>query len=59
MNTTGNAINTHNLTGQVVVPNFTPEFMGNYSCVYKGMVHGQLVFDFLPESDNNTYDIGR
>jgi hypothetical protein len=51
-----------NLTGQVTIQNI-PEFMGNYSLVYRGIVHGNLV-SLLCESINIftyhfIYDLGR
>jgi hypothetical protein len=40
-----------NLTGQVTIQNI-PDFMGNYSLVYRGIVHGNLV-GFLYEGTDN------
>jgi hypothetical protein len=32
------------LSGQITVTNLQPDFMGNYSYVYRGALNGQAVF---------------
>jgi hypothetical protein len=35
-----------NLTGQVEIQGYTPDFRGNYSFVYQGLLRGQFVSVF-------------
>jgi hypothetical protein len=46
MDSSGNTVDATNLTGQVSVDNSTPQFKGNYSYVYQGVLEGQLVIGF-------------
>jgi hypothetical protein len=46
MDSSGNTVDATNLTGQVSVDSFTPQFKGNYSHVYQGVLEGQLVIGF-------------
>jgi hypothetical protein len=40
-----------NLTGQVEIQGYTPDFRGNYSSVYRGLLRGQFVSVFCDDID--------
>jgi hypothetical protein len=40
-----------NLTGQVEIQGYTPDFRGNYSSVYRGLLRGQFVSVFRDYTD--------
>jgi hypothetical protein len=51
MDTTGILPPHFNLTGQVQIQGYTPDFRGNYSSVYRGLLHGQFVSVFRYDVD--------